>query len=143
MDDLLSTITTLHEPKRHTIVMDQDPEIPTVDISAFTYGGSLVAREHTARELARCCRPHGCVGITGHGVPSPLLAESFVTAKKLFELPLEDKTKESPANNLSSGKGYSAVARERTVDRGAMETDSLVQNKEPETITDNRVCFIL
>lgn len=123
--------------------MDQDLEIPTVDISAFTYGGSLAVREHTARELARCCRPHGCVGITGHGVPSSLLAESFATAKKLFDLPLEDKMKEILVNSLTSEKGYSAVARERTVDEGTtMETDHLAGIENPEEITDNKVCFI-
>ena len=64
--------------------------IPSVDISAFTTSQrDITVREAMAKELAEKCQINGCVGITGHGVPSELLREAFDVSKRFFDLPME------------------------------------------------------
>ena len=116
-------------------------EIPTVDISAFTSNGSLESREQTAKEFAQCCRLHGCVGITGHGVPMALLAESFNITKKLFNLPLEDKMKAPHPDGLTPHRGYSGLGREKGAGKAATDTDDQVRKEQLSRITDYKVSF--
>ena len=117
------------------------PEIPTIDISVFTLGGSLESREKTAKEFAQCCRHHGCVGITGHGVPTALLAESFNTAKKLFDLPLEDKMKAPHPDGVTPHRGYSATGREQAAAKAAVDTNDQARKEQLSNITDYKVSF--
>ncbi|KAL9109638.1 MAG: hypothetical protein Q9227_005675 [Pyrenula ochraceoflavens] len=89
--------------------------IPTIDISA---------RQATARELAQKCQINGCVGITGHGVPSGLLAEAFDVSKRLFELPLEDKMKAPYSPSAIPHRGHSAPGREKAYTKEELSTNS-------------------
>ena len=116
--------------------------IPTVDLSAFTSGGDVQSREQAATELARCCRPHGCVAVTGHGVPSALLKEAFDMSKKLFDLPLEEKMKAPHPDAFRPHWGYSAIGRERGAAKGAMDTEDEKRKEELKRITDYKVGII-
>ena len=113
--------------------------IPTVDISAFTSGGSLESRQEAAREFARCCQPHGCVGITGHSVPLELLEEAFQTSKRLFGLPLEEKMKAPHPDGTTPHRGYSATGREKAAGKAAADTDDNVLKEELMKISDYKV----
>ena len=113
--------------------------IPTVDLSAFTSGGDVQSREQAATELARCCRPHGCVAVTGHGVPSALLKEAFDMSKKLFDLPLEEKMKAPHPDAFRPHRGYSAIGRERGAAKGAMDTKDEKRKEELKRVTDYKV----
>ena len=117
--------------------------IPCVDISAFTSKNSRESQDQTARELARCLRPHGCVGITGHGVPSSLLAEAFSTTKALFDLPLEDKMKAPHPNGVTPHRGYSGTGREKGTGKGATDTDDQLRKEELIKISDYKVCHYM
>ncbi|KAI9666156.1 MAG: hypothetical protein M1821_004091 [Bathelium mastoideum] len=98
--------------------------ISTVDLSPFTSNSELAVRKAAARELARCCRPHGCVGIVGHGVPRDLLAEAFRVAKTLFDLPMEDKMKAPHPKARIPHRGYSAPGREKAFSDEEVSTNS-------------------
>ena len=113
--------------------------IPVVDISAFTSGADLASRQSTAQEFARCCQPHGCVGITGHGVPMELLREAFGTSKKLFDLPVDDKMKAPHPDGMTPHRGYSGIGREKGAGKGAVDADDSARKEELMKITDYKV----
>ena len=114
--------------------------IPTIDISAFTSGvGSLESRQETAKEFARCCQQHGCVKVTGHGVPAELLEEAFSTSKRLFDLPIEDKMKAPHPNGPTPHRGYSATGAENAAGKAAAETDDGGRKEELLKIEDYKV----
>ena len=98
--------------------------VPIVDFSAFIHGGADPARRReTARVLAECCHLHGCVGVTGHGVPGELLERAFDVSRRLFDLPLEDKLKAPHPEGMTPHRGYSEVGREQAGAKGAWDTD--------------------
>ena len=113
--------------------------IPIFDISAFTSDGSLDSRKKAAEEFARCCRPHGCVGITGHAVPTKLLEEAFALSTRLFDLPLEDKMKAPHPDGTTPHRGYSATGREKAAGKAAADTDDEARKEELLKITDYKV----
>lgn len=102
----------------------------------------MQSREEAARELARSCRPHGCVAVTGHGVPSALLKEAFDTSKKLFDLPLEEKMKAPHPDAFRPHRGYSAIGRERGAAKGAMDTEDEKRKEELKRVTDYKVSIL-
>jgi isopenicillin N synthase-like dioxygenase len=102
--------------------------IPTVDLSSFTSsattGASIdIARQETAKQLARACHLNGCVGITGHGVSSELLKRGFEIAEKLFDLPMEDKLKAPHPKGSVPHRGYSAPGMEKAYTKEDLERD--------------------
>ena len=96
-----------------------DSHVPIVDFSPFIHG----ADPEMARVLAECCHLHGCVGITGHGVPGELLERAFDVSRRLFDLPLEDKLKAPHPEGMTPHRGYSGVGREQAGAKGAWDTD--------------------
>ena len=110
--------------------------IPTVDLSSFTGDSNSSARRAAAKELARCCRPNGCVGIVGHGVPHELLVKAFEMSKKLFNLPMEDKMKAPHPKARVPHRGYSAPGREKALSREEILTNSDAANKAKRQIVD-------
>jgi isopenicillin N synthase-like dioxygenase len=65
--------------------------IPIVDLSPFTSAGDLESRKQAARDFAEKGHANGCVGISGHGVPSDMLEKAFQLSEKFFSLPYEEK----------------------------------------------------
>ncbi len=64
--------------------------IPVVDFEAWSQG-STDERRRIAQQLTDACRRVGFVYIVNHGVPSDMLEEAFLFARKPFELPQEKK----------------------------------------------------
>ncbi|KAL9081098.1 MAG: hypothetical protein Q9157_000303 [Trypethelium eluteriae] len=110
--------------------------VPTVDLSSFTTDSHFAARKAAAQELARCCRPHGCVGIIGHGVPHELLVEAFEVAETLFDLPMEDKMKAPHPQARIPHRGYSAPGREKAFSRDDILTNSEAMARAKRRIRD-------
>ena len=117
--------------------------IPNVDISAFTTGGDLESRRRTARELATACHPHGCISLTGHGVPPELLRETFAVTKRLFDLPLEDKMKAPHPDGYIPHRGYSGIGKEQASGKAGVETNDEVHKRALKSMVDYKVCFPL
>ena len=116
-------------------------EIAIIDISAFISNSSIAARDEIAIDFARFCRPNGCVGIVGHELPSSLLYESFAIARKLFDLPLEDKMKAPHPDGVVPHRGYSGIGREQGAATGAADTDDKVRKEELMKVKDFKVCL--
>ncbi|KAI4194877.1 MAG: hypothetical protein LQ348_002542 [Seirophora lacunosa] len=87
--------------------------IPTVDPSSFFDGSGQAARQRVADELAQACHASGCVGIIGHGITDDLLQQGFATARKLFDLPMDQKMLAPHPNGAVPHRGYSAVGKEK------------------------------
>ena len=124
------------------MTVDEIQDIPIVDISAFISNGNTSSRERTAQDIARKLQPHGCIGITGHGIPASLLTQAFATAQKLFDLPLEDKMKAPHPEGMTPHRGYSAPGREQGTGKAAKDTDDNARKEELIKITDYKVCFV-
>lgn len=86
----------------------QAPErIPVIDL-APSFGGDPAAFERIAREIHTACRETGFFYVSGHGIDPALMGGQFAWAKRLFDLPLEQKLalhmKQSP-----TASGYEPI----------------------------------
>lgn len=114
--------------------------IPTVDLSPFTTETSSdTARQEAAKQLARACHLNGCVGITGHGVPSELLKKGFEVAERLFNLPMGEKLKAPHPKGAVPHRGYSAPGMEKAYTKEDLEKDD-DHREELRKIVDCKVC---
>jgi isopenicillin N synthase-like dioxygenase len=66
-------------------------ELPVIDVTAFTEGGSLAERKAVARQIHDACVNIGFFYITGHGFSREELDRSIEYAHRFFALPLEQK----------------------------------------------------
>jgi isopenicillin N synthase-like dioxygenase len=114
--------------------------VPVVDLSPFTSRGDLESRKRAAKDLAEKGQINGCVGISGHGVPTDELNEAFTVAKKLFDLPYEDKMKAPHPDALVPHRGYSGIGREKVAAKTALETDEEEQKDAYLQASDYKVC---
>jgi isopenicillin N synthase-like dioxygenase len=64
--------------------------IPVIDVAGYLAGrpGALQA---AARQICDTLTTVGFWVLTGHGVPRPLIAQSFGEAKRLHDLPIASK----------------------------------------------------
>ncbi|RDW61360.1 hypothetical protein BP5796_11252 [Coleophoma crateriformis] len=90
-----------------------EPNIPTVDLSAFVTATNEAAKQEAADKLVQVCHRLGFVAITGHGISKALLAEAFAWSKKLFDLPLEEKMKAPHPVEATPHRGYSHPGKEK------------------------------
>ena len=114
--------------------------VPVVDLSPFTSRGDLESCKRAAKDLAEKGQINGCVGISGHGVPTDELNEAFTVAKKLFDLPYEDKMKAPHPDALVPLRGYSGIGREKVAAKTALETDEEEQKDAYLQASDYKVC---
>ena len=73
--------------------------VPTIDIGGTRNGNGSVSParvEEVARTLDEACATSGFFIVTGHGVPSDLIAEVMEVSRRFFNLPLEAKQKVAP-----------------------------------------------
>ncbi|KAJ8069313.1 hypothetical protein OCU04_002970 [Sclerotinia nivalis] len=106
------------------MALNEISSIPIVDLSPFTSGGDHESRRRAAKDLAEKVQINGSVGICGHGVPSETLREAFTLAKKLFDLPYEEKMKAPHPDAVFPHRGYSSIGREKVAAKTAMETET-------------------
>lgn len=79
--------------------------IPTLDISSYLQDRTSVVSQQLISQLRDACMTSGFFQITGHGVPSELQATVFEAARKVFSLPIEEKTKLCGGN----ARGYELI----------------------------------
>jgi len=86
-------------------------DYPTVDISPWIHQDEHTDDERSAvlDEILKHATDAGSFNITGHGVPSGLIADLERTSKNFFNLPLEEKQKYTKGNNKA---GYVGVLSE-------------------------------
>lgn len=94
------------------------PAIPVINLSSFfSESATPAAKENTAKEVVEKCSINGCIAITGHGIPTEFLDESFNLAKRLFDLPMGEKMKAPHPAEMVPHRGYSAPGKERTFEK--------------------------
>ncbi|KAI9714153.1 MAG: hypothetical protein M1812_006481 [Candelaria pacifica] len=95
-----------------TVPQDSKASIPIIDISrALT--GTHADRSKIAKDLALACRHVGFVYITGHGIASETIKETFAVSKRLFDLPYDDKMKAPHPPGGAVHRGYSYPGQEK------------------------------
>ncbi len=84
--------------------------VPVIDISPL-YCGSSDEKGRLAEAVDRACRDIGFLVVTGHRVPSPLIARVEDSARAFFRSPVQEKQRlKRPADDQV--RGYSAVGDE-------------------------------
>lgn len=81
-------------------------QIPVIDLGPFI-SGSPEARLHIAQDLTAACKQVGFAYIVNHGIAPELVDESFKWAKKLFDLPQEQKMLAPHPPGAEVHRGYS------------------------------------
>src|SRR6188474_1314024 len=64
--------------------------IPVLDIGAYL-AGEAGAATPLARAIARTCEDTGFLVVANHGVPQPLIDDTFAVAQQFFARPEPDK----------------------------------------------------
>ena len=85
-------------------------QVPIVDISAYTDGGTAAERRTTAQAIDKACRTVGFIQIVGHGIPSEAARRLTSAMDDFFSLPLEEKKRSVIAG---VNRGYSAPKTEQ------------------------------
>jgi hypothetical protein len=79
--------------------------IPTVDISPYLENPDSSQSKEVINEIRQACITSGFFQITNHGIPRQLQETVFKSARRLFDLPLEEKLKLRSAD----GRGYEII----------------------------------
>ena len=117
--------------------------IPVIDLSPFTSGSNLGSRRLAAKDLAGKLQTNGSIGICGLGISANELEKAFNVAKKLFDLPYEEKMKAPHPDALVPHRGYSGMGREKGAAKTALETDDEAQKDAYMNASDYKVwCFL-
>ncbi|CAN5367319.1 2-oxoglutarate and iron-dependent oxygenase domain-containing protein [soil metagenome] len=66
-------------------------DVPIIDISAYTLGGSIGARDEVARQIDKACTEVGFMQIVGHGIPESVTEGLGAAMDEFFSLPLRAK----------------------------------------------------
>ena len=90
---------------------------------SFFDDSSLAVRQSVAEELAKACHANGCVGIVGHGIPHEVLQESFAMARKLFDLPMDQKMQAPHPKGAVPHRGCSAPGKEKAYTKEDLRQD--------------------
>jgi isopenicillin N synthase-like dioxygenase len=89
----------------------QPKSIPVVDLTGA--GGATAAQaKSVASAIHRACRETGFFYVANHGVPQPLVDTQFEWAKRLFDLPAEQK-RAMHMNRSPSTAGYEPIGGQR------------------------------
>lgn len=85
------------------------PAVPVIDVAAWTEG--LAQKHAIARAFGEALEQTGFAAIVGHGIPEPLILETYRTVKNFFALPLAEKMRSAPPEPAKT-RGYLAVGVE-------------------------------
>ncbi|KAF2198624.1 putative leucoanthocyanidin dioxygenase, partial [Delitschia confertaspora ATCC 74209] len=127
---MLCLYVTIHHISLQSMASKTVSRIPIIDLSPFTSFASLSSRKLAAKDLASTLHLNGSVGITGHGFPASMLQEIFDIAKKLFDLPYEDKMRAPHPSGPTPHRGYSGPGKEMTGRKTALETNDVSKTEE-------------
>ena len=92
-----------------------DHEIPLIDLSPIlSWSSSTSSRSDVVQAVASACQNYGFFQLTGHGVPLSLQREALACAKRLFDLPLQEKLDMAMSKSYGlSKRGYEAVGGQK------------------------------
>jgi isopenicillin N synthase-like dioxygenase len=88
--------------------MSSTAEIPTIDLSSFTYG-SEKERSAVIRQVADTCERIGFFLIKGHGVSDKLILDTYASGRAFFDLPKDEKLLVK-RNRPEVSRGYNSLA---------------------------------
>jgi isopenicillin N synthase-like dioxygenase len=92
-------------------------ELPVIDVGPLVGGGPAGAADAIAGQIEAACRDRGFFYVTGHGVPTGLLAELADASAEFFSLPLADKLEIAMERGGRAWRGYFPVGAELTSGR--------------------------
>ncbi|TFF23227.1 isopenicillin N synthase family oxygenase [Jiella endophytica] len=78
--------------------------LPLVDLSSFI-GGDAAARANVAREFTKAFETVGFAVVVGHGIPEPLIDETYAAMTAFFDASFEAKSAYTPPEK-AKGRGY-------------------------------------
>ncbi|TVY43406.1 1-aminocyclopropane-1-carboxylate oxidase [Lachnellula occidentalis] len=84
--------------------------IPQIDLSLFA---SPSTRLQVSRDLVRACHETGFVYISGHGIPSSLIAEAFSWSRAFYALGEEQKGMARRREGSKVFRGWNGVGKEQ------------------------------
>lgn len=92
--------------------------IPTIDLTPFTQPSSSLPstaanRYAAGQDLVSALHTLGFVKITGHGVSTEEIQHALSWAKKLFDLPYDEKMKAPHPAGPMPHRGYSGLGLEK------------------------------
>lgn len=116
-------------------------EIPVVDFSALTSSQDAKLRKHVSQDLRDKVSINGVIGIRGHGISQERIGQAFDMARRLFDLPDDEKMKAPHPDGPVPHRGYLNVGREHGAKKLAMSTDDEEKKKALLTILDHKVPF--
>lgn len=105
--------------------------IPTIDIAPYLRDPSTDAARQVVRDVRNACATVGFFSLVGHGVPRGVQDNVFRAAKRLFDLPPEEK--EALRHPLMKNRGYELIGSQ------ALQVDTLPDLKEVHG-TDTAFC---
>jgi isopenicillin N synthase-like dioxygenase len=91
--------------------------LPVIDVSPLVGAGDVRAIAAVAGQIQAACRERGFFYVTGHGVPSGLLADLADASAEFFALPLADKLEIAMEHGGRAWRGYFPVGGELTSGR--------------------------
>lgn len=99
----------------HTEMGSIDHEIPLIDLSPILCpSSSTSSRSNIVQAVASACQNYGFFQLTGHGISLSLQEEALRCAKRLFDLPLQEKLDISMSTSYGlSKRGYEAVGGQK------------------------------
>jgi isopenicillin N synthase-like dioxygenase len=97
----------------------QGTSIPIIDLSfSLAPDPSPESRKEVIAEVRSACQEYGFFQLTGHGIPLSLQREVLMCAKRLFNLPLDQKEAMAMGKSMGlSKRGYEAVGRQKLGDK--------------------------
>jgi isopenicillin N synthase-like dioxygenase len=91
--------------------------LPVIDMRPLVDGRPVTAMAAVAEQIQAACRERGFFYVTGHGVPSGMLADLAAASAEFFALPLADKLEIAMERGGRAWRGYFAVGGELTSGR--------------------------
>lgn len=84
-----------------------DFHIPTINIAPYLQNPSGDAARQVVRDVGNACATVGFFSLVGHGIPRHIQDDVFRAAKKLFDLPPEEKR--ALRHPLMKNRGYEFI----------------------------------
>ncbi|KUI52950.1 Sexual differentiation process protein isp7 [Cytospora mali] len=88
--------------------------IPTIDISPYLQDATSDAADQVVRDVGKACATVGFFSLVGHGIPRNIQDNVFEAAKKLFNLPAEEKR--ALRHPLMKNRGYELIGSQALQD---------------------------
>jgi isopenicillin N synthase-like dioxygenase len=107
-------------------------QLPVIDLTPFTHGGSADERAHVAAQLREACIHIGFFYLTGHGFPPSELEEEIAWGHRFFGQPMQEKMKVHKKKGGRLGfLGVGGVNPAQNDDKSADIKETFTMTREP------------